>query len=77
MPTDGRTDGRTGITEQIVIFRNFVKDLKTLPPTAAHNSIEESFYKIYPICGIRNVTHSVTQTRVLRRPNGRYPHSDC
>jgi len=35
------------------------------------------FYKMYPIRDIRNVTHSLTQTRVLRRPNGRHLHSDC
>jgi len=71
------TDGRTDMTEHIVVFRNFVKGLKLFLRSQHILHWKTAFYKMYPIRGIRNVTHSLTQTRVLRRPNGRYPHYDC
>ena len=53
-------DGRTDMTVQIVVFRNFVKGLTTVIPASAHSSLEDRFLYIYPIRGIRNVTHSLT-----------------
>jgi len=36
--------GRTDMTQQIVVFRNFVKGLNAVPPASTHTSLEDRYF---------------------------------